>query len=632
MRRIAALLFCGVLCTTPHITAAEKPVPHEATHKQVQKIVPKRDGHPVTLNTFTLDANGNILACVTSGQSTPESHKETKTTSWLQVYSPDGKLVRETALPFNATAINEAPSGIVFLAGDGQVGKVNSKGKLLTTADAPHLGDRDALLKQAEKDAKEQMEQVTGMFKTQLERVETMIKKLNEKEKKSDRDKKRLASLEAQQKMYKEQQESMKDAYAQFFSVEAMMANAMRITSLAVNSKDVFLCCRTGMGYDVWRTDHDFSSPTAVVSGLSGCCGQCDIQADEEHLVLAENTKFKVSLLDREGKRLTSFGSRAGVNPTAAGDGFGSCCNPMNVRCCRNGDILTAESSIGLIKRYNKEGDYLGTVGKAKIGGGCKHVAIGFDEKRDRYYMQYEDKNQICVMWPLSEAPEFTAEELEAKTAMEGLAQRLLGDGKTRTGEWSLTGKRPVAQGGAGVFEALGSLLVAASATAEIKEVAVEQAGTATDPVTVISDATDRNDAARESIPAAKLVPATTVATKASPSDKASPPEDKTSEVNSDSENEIQTVMDGTVHYFKFLPNGKLELKGGYSEQGNNAWAAVTQDLKTNTLIISQLEEGIQYYDYKIQFIDDNTATFTMMYGGQEMNTQTFKRIMLPPK
>lgn len=596
MRCIAALaVFIGIIAGTANGAYAEKPVPHEATHKQVQKIVPMRDGLPVALNTFTLNSDGQILACVSDSRTTPTGGPKAETNSWLQVYSPEGELVRETPLPFNATAVNEAPSGIVFLAGDGQVGKVDAKGNLLTTADAPHLGDRDALRKKAEKDAKEQMETVTSMFRTQLELVETMITKLKEKEELSDRDKKRLSSLEAQQKMYSDQQEGVRESYAEYFSVDAMMANAMRITSLAVNSNDVFLCCRTGMGYDVWRMDHDFSSPTAVVSGLSGCCGQCDIQADDQNLVLAENTKFKVSLLDREGKRQTSFGHRAGE----ANDGFGSCCNPMNVRCCSNGDILTAESSIGLIKRFNKEGDYLGTVGKANIGGGCKHVAIGFDEKRDRYYMQYQDKNQICVLWPLSEAPEFTAEELEAKLAMGGLGQKLLADDKSRTGEWSLTGQRPVAKSESGIFAALGKLTLSASPTAEADEPNAKEASPETTEITNKKTVTDYKDEL-DGEPANQDEPA----------------------------DDLEMAMGGSVSYFKFLPDGKLEIRGGYSEQGNNAWAAVTQDLKTNTLIFAQLEDGIQYYNYKVKFIDDDTATFTMMYADQEMSTQTFKRIV----
>ncbi len=44
---------------------------------------------------------------------------------------------------------------------------------------------------------------------------------------------------------------------------------------------------------------------------LGGCCGQMDIQCDDEHLLVAENTKFEVGIYDRDGKRLSGFGQRA---------------------------------------------------------------------------------------------------------------------------------------------------------------------------------------------------------------------------------------------------------------------------------------------------------------------------------
>jgi hypothetical protein len=148
-----------------------------------------------------------------------------------------------------------------------------------------------------------------------------------------------------------------------------------------------------------------------------------DIQAYKDKLLAAENTKFQVGIYDEEGKSLDSFGSR---NRTG-GAGFGSCCNPMNVRCCNNGDILTAESSIGDIKRFSADGEYLAYVGRAKISGGCKHVAIAWDEQRDRYYMMNISDSSICVLVPLSEAPEFTEDELLAKAANEGLGKKLVG-------------------------------------------------------------------------------------------------------------------------------------------------------------------------------------------------------------
>jgi hypothetical protein len=169
------------------------------------------------------------------------------------------------------------------------------------------------------------------------------------------------------------------------------------------------------------------SEPVQLATGLSGCCGQFDIQANEDYLLLAENTKFQVGMLDHDGKRISSFGKSSRLG----GDGFGGCCNPMNVRCCDNGDILTAESSIGTIKRFNQAGELVGLIGKAKIGGGCKHVALGFDKARDRYYIQFEDKNGICVLVSKSEATALTEDEIAAKKAKEGLGSKLVGNWST---------------------------------------------------------------------------------------------------------------------------------------------------------------------------------------------------------
>jgi hypothetical protein len=99
----------------------------------------------------------------------------------------------------------------------------------------------------------------------------------------------------------------------------------------------------------------------------------------------------------------------------------------MNVRCCKGGDILAAESSIGNLKRFSQDGKLVQLVGKAKIGAGCKHVAVAWDATRDRYYMMNVDKGSICSLWPLSQAPEVTPDELAAKQAKEGLGKKLAG-------------------------------------------------------------------------------------------------------------------------------------------------------------------------------------------------------------
>lgn len=415
----------------------------QSTHKQARIIRPLFEDQPVALNTFCLDHTGNILACVGGSNVqylvNKDGSQQAKTVEQprqLQCYSPEGTLFRSVDLSFKPTAINVAASGMVFVAGEGKIARIDSEGRVLATADSPHIGSLDDFKQRIENAAKKQLEENSTRYREQVARIEERIKALKETPEtdRTETDARRLTTYEKQKELYETQISVMKESNSGSSSSSLAMSRKLGITALAVTSKDVFLCAYAveGSGFEVWRMTHEFSEPTKVVEKLGGCCGQCDIQATDSHLVLAENTKFKVALLDRNGERLSDFGK----GDRKAVDGFGSCCNPMNVRCCDNGDILTAESSIGTIKRFNKDGELLGVIGKAKIGGGCKHVAVAVDPKRDRYYMMNVDKDHICVLVPNSEAPEITPDEAMAKLAREGLGQKLVG-------AWSLDGKTP---------------------------------------------------------------------------------------------------------------------------------------------------------------------------------------------
>lgn len=537
-----------------------------STHKQARIIKPLHDGQPIKLNTYCLDKDGNILACVggddvqyVANDDGSQQVETIKAAKLVQVYSPDGDLLRAVALEFEPTAINTAADGSIFVAGAGKVAHLSADLQVLKTIDSPHIGDMETFKERVASGAKKQIEQMTETYRQQVTLIEERIAKLKEKpeEEITDRDKKRLATYEEQKTLYQNQLESIEGAYSQAFSGEAQLSRKLGITALAVTSKDVFVCCNAieGYGYEVWRMNHDFAEPTKVVDGLGGCCGQCDIQATDSHLVLAENTKFQVGLLDRDGNRVLGFGK----GDRKAIDGFGSCCNPMNVRCCSNGDILTAESSIGTIKRFSADGKLLGVVGKAKIGGGCKHVALGYDEARDRYYMMNIDKSHICVLVPNGEAPETSPDELLAKAAREGLGQKLVG-------EWSLNGERPNAN--------------RRVATSEVSLFSV-----------ITQALSGGEEGADEAVAQSITVPDDPYASS----------------------------------YFHFHADGKLEIGGGQFAGGDKLWEAVRQD--GNTLIVSQIQEQIQYYDYKIEFVSDDEATISMMFNENVMTSNRYKRV-----
>ncbi len=178
-------------------------------------------------------------------------------------------------------------------------------------------------------------------------------------------------------------------------------------------------------GYDVWRLDHQLDGAKKVLQNGSGCCGQYDIQTDGQHLVVADNCNFSVAYYDADGQPVKKFGRQSSTDA----DGFGSCCNPMNV-CCEGDEVLTAESSIGHIKRFSADGKLLAYIGTAPIGGGCKHVAVAHDRVSDRYFMFNQDRKCISVLVPKAEAAAESDEERAARAAMAGLGQKLIGTWK----------------------------------------------------------------------------------------------------------------------------------------------------------------------------------------------------------
>ncbi len=393
-----------------------------ATHKQARSINPQHDGQKIHLNTYCLDETGDIWACVGT------------TEGFVQHYSPEGELKAEIKLDFVPTAINTARDLDIFVAGNGKMARLTRTGEIKLQGNTANLPSPEEFKKQAQEEAKAESETMRKLVETNIARVEKTIEKVTGQIKElTDKEEEVPKSLKTRLSLYERQMTSLKTRLEKVSTAEVsdadiaqMMASRMRITALAVTERDVFVCV-TGNGYEVWRSDHDFKEPTKVLDRLSGCCGQMDIQASGDQLLVAANTKFQVAIHDRDGTPVSSFGKR----DREAVDGFGSCCNPMNIRCCSNGDVLCAESSIGNIKRFNAAGELVGYIGKAKIGIGCKHVAVAHDDVRDRYYMMNVDKGNILVLMPLAEVPEFTEEELASKAATEGLGKKLIGEWTT---------------------------------------------------------------------------------------------------------------------------------------------------------------------------------------------------------
>lgn len=439
------------------------PIP-EPTHKQIRVFEPRHDGQKIHLNTFCLDLSGNIVVAVGGnngfiGETGENPGGTEKPSHFIQTYSPEWTLLSELPLDFQPTAINFDSAGYLYVGGDSVLCKFSPGGDLVQRSLTPNLAglSEDDLRAEAKKALEAQAKQMSEIYEQQIEQIRSALEKLDAdaksqsesdsaesqnppsaagdsteggNENPSQEDNPFLGQdRESLKEMLEQMTSSFEQIKAQFAAsperIESMVRQMGHVNSIGIGQEDVFVTCQAtqGFGYEIWRVNRDLGEPKKVKANLAGCCGQLDIQSDGENLLIAENTRFRVGIYDREGKPLRSFGQQDRNGES----GFGSCCNPMNIRCCSNGDVLTAESSIGTIKRFDASGKLLGNIGRAKISGGCKHVALAHDEKRDRYYMQYQDASTICVLVPKSEVQGETEEEKAAREARDGLARKLIG-------------------------------------------------------------------------------------------------------------------------------------------------------------------------------------------------------------
>ena len=418
-----------------------------ASHKQIRVIRPELDNRSANLNTFAMSPQGELWLCCSTHSSLPAESDEKPKPGCVLIYSVEGKLLKTVDLEFIPQAINFTAAGVPFLAGDGKVARLTTEGEVDLVIDAPNLLPEDELKAKLREKNQAMITRLLEGGEAQIKRLEEQIAKLEEGQQEAAdasteedeeaakrqkaRSEVRLKVLKQQLDFQKEMLDQQKTAYEGMLENEVSVSQVARSTGIAVGTSDIFVSLPSieGQGYAVYRMTHDLTEPKLVVDSLSGCCGQMDIQSDGTHLIVADNSSFKVRYLDRDGEDVRSFGERSGSSGSAGGSssGWGSCCNPMNVRCIDDKEILVAESSIGHIKRYTPTGEYLGLVGTAKIAGGCKHVAIAKDSKRDWYFMMNTAGNNIAVLVPLSEAPAETEDERETRLAMEGLGQKLIG-------------------------------------------------------------------------------------------------------------------------------------------------------------------------------------------------------------
>jgi hypothetical protein len=188
--------------------------------------------------------------------------------------------------------------------------------------------------------------------------------------------------------------------------VKASIQYKLAASSISATEDEVFVATRAAIGYgfDVWRMDGEFENAKTIITKLSGCCGQMDVKVNDQGVFVAENSKHRVCRYDREGELVTTWGhgDRTGL------EGFGSCCNPMNVAFGPEEVVYTAEDNTGRIKRYSPEGELLGLVGSVELVPGCKNCSIAVGPGGDQVYMLDITRDHIARMdrYAPGEAPE----------------------------------------------------------------------------------------------------------------------------------------------------------------------------------------------------------------------------------
>jgi len=424
----------------PEAPAAEAPaaenatpdansVSEQPTHRQTTVIQANVEGQPQTaITSFCLTPDDRILAGC-AGES-----------GELRVFDKEGKFVETWSIPVKPDAIYARADGTIFLAGEGQVAQLSKTGRILLQKEAPHAADlnanpqqlREQIVAQARQRA-DMMARQTKQFDDMIARSDKEIASLNEQlaalkeaEKAGNGDtadqpaaataraKARQTQLERRIAMHeqrKTQYEAVKDQWAQIAKqnppaelteeqidsqIKASLAQTIKVSSISATDDEVYLATRmaVGYGFQIWKTDNQFENAKSIVTELRGCCGQMDVKANANGVYVAENSRHRVCRYDREGTLITAWGegARSGL------EGFGSCCNPMNVAFGPDDVVYTAEDNTGRIKRYSPDGKLLSWVGNVDLVPGCKNCSIAVNHDGTQVYMLDITRNHIVRM------------------------------------------------------------------------------------------------------------------------------------------------------------------------------------------------------------------------------------------
>lgn len=312
---------------------------------------------------------------------------------WLDAW---GKEERAVELGFKPRAVTAGPDGSIWVVGGASVARFGADGSPLVSAEAPHAVLSPEAHEELAEEIRARQAAELEAAAARIARTKAIVADLERKQEGERGYNPRVAKVLARSVATLEAQLTTRRQLTDEQLVNESIDEFRQIHRIAVTADHVFLVTNqdTGRGFVVWRCTPDLTEPVRIVDGLAGCCGQMDIQVAGTALVIAENSRHRVRLVDFDGAAVSSFGKTSRDDLTA---GFSGCCNPMNTCCTADGDLLTAESH-GLVKRYSTSGEYRGVVGVSSIGFGCKNAAIGLAPDGDTLYCLDADKGTIVVL------------------------------------------------------------------------------------------------------------------------------------------------------------------------------------------------------------------------------------------
>ena len=192
----------------------------------------------------------------------------------------------------------------------------------MTRSEAPHakaIRENSAELRQQVvdeyKQRSEMLPQMLKVYDDAIAGLETQLADVKDDENSAEQ----VASLESMIQTYRDAKESVSSQLGAAEAtkteeltdeqIDEMVKSSMQYEDEGgVDQRDSMTPCSSprsvpvGYGYEVWRTDAEFADGKKIVSDLSGCCGQMDVQANADGVFVAENSRHRVRRFDADGK------------------------------------------------------------------------------------------------------------------------------------------------------------------------------------------------------------------------------------------------------------------------------------------------------------------------------------------